>query len=312
MSFADLKSRRQSSISKLTAAAEAVGGGEKKSYTDDRIWKFQRDKQGNGYAVLRFLPAAEGNELPWNRFWDHGFQGPTGQWYIENSLTSLGQEDPVGQLNARLWNSGHEADKEKARNQKRRLHYVANVLVVSDPANPHNEGRIMIYQFGKKIFDKLMDAMKPEFQDEEPLNPFDFWTGADFKLKARVVDGWVNYDKSEFAAPRALSEDDEELERIYHKLHDLREFTDPKKYKSYDELKSRLMTVLGEEANSGAATMRQEAQLGNQAAAPSYRAEDVELDDDIPYDRFNSNDTASKEPAEEEDTLSYFAKLAAG
>jgi len=311
MSFADLKKRRQSSISKLTAAAEAVGG-EKKSYGDARIWKLQRDKQGNGYAVLRFLPAAEGNELPWNRYWDHGFQGPTGQWYIENSLTSIGQEDPVGQLNGRLWNSGIESDKEKARKQKRRLHYVANVLVISDPANPQNEGKIMIYQFGKKIFDKLMDAMKPEFQDEEPLNPFDFWTGADFKLKARIVDGWVNYDKSEFASPKALSEDDEELESIYNKLHDLREFTDPSKYKSYDELKARLMAVLGEGAGGGTPTMAQESKLGEEQAPRELRAESVELDDEIPFDRFNeSNDTSSAEE-DPEDTLSYFAKLASG
>lgn len=309
MSFADLKNRRKASIDKLTAAAENAGGGEKKNYKDDRLWNLQRDKQGNGYAVIRFLPAAEGNELPWNRYWDHGFQGPTGQWYIENSLTSIGQNDPVGELNGRLWNSGIEADKEKSRKQKRRLHYVANILVVSDPANPQNEGKVMIYKFGKKIFDKLMDAMKPEFQDEEPLNPFDFWSGADFKLKARIVDGWVNYDKSEFASPKALSEDDEELEGIYNKLHDLREFTDPKNYKSYDELKARLMTVLGEQANGGSMTMRQEAQLGSEAPAKEFRAENVDMDDEIPYDRFGGNDTAT-EDAGEEDTLSYFAKLA--
>jgi len=306
MSFAELKQRRKSAIGKLTAAAEAVGG-EKKNYNDDRIWKLQRDKQGNGYAVLRFLPAAEGNDLPWNRYWDHGFQGPTGQWYIERSLTSIGQEDPVGQLNGRLWNSGIESDKEKARKQKRRLHHVANVMVISDPANPQNEGKIMIYQFGKKIFDKIMDAMQPEFQDEEPMNPFDFWTGADFKLKARVVDGWVNYDKSEFTSSRAISDDDAELEKVYNKLYDLREFTDPGQYKSYDELNTRLMTVLGNTVNGGSTTIREETQLGVEEAPREFRAEDA----DVPTEEVSSFTSADQDPGEE-DTLSYFAKLAAG
>ena len=177
MSFENLK-RNRDQISKLVQAAEAAGGSapaEKKNYGDDRIWKPTVDKAGNGYAVLRFLPATEGVELPWVRYWDHGFKGPTGQWYIENSLTSIGQADPVGELNSRLWNSGIEADKETARRQKRRLHYVANVLVVSDPGNPSNEGKVMLYKFGKKIFEKIMDAMQPDFADEKPVNPFDMW-----------------------------------------------------------------------------------------------------------------------------------------
>lgn len=306
MSFADLKRRRQS-VSKLAEAAEKVGSSNQKSYKDDRIWNLQRDKSGNGYAVIRFLPAAAGNELPWNRYWDHGFQGPTGQWYIENSLTSIGQNDPVGELNGRLWNSGIESDKEKARKQKRRLHYVANILVISDPANPQNEGKIMIYKFGKKIFDKLMDAMKPEFEDEDPLNPFDFWEGADFKLKARNVDGWVNYDKSEFSSPKPLSDDDDELEKIYNSLYDLSEFTDPKNYKSYDELSARLKAVLGEAAEAGARTMRQESQLNDEIPYAEPRrmeaptAETMDLDDD---------DTSSNEDTD--DVLARFAALAAG
>ncbi|MGB1975827.1 MAG: hypothetical protein ACPHQD_17500 [Vibrio toranzoniae] len=292
MSFENLK-RNRDQISKLIQAAESTGGGEQKSYVDDRIWKPTVDKAGNGYAVLRFLPAAEGQELPWVRYWDHGFKGPTGLWYIENSLTSIGQPDPVGELNSRLWNSGIESDKEKARTQKRRLHYVTNVLVVQDPSNPANEGKVFLYKFGKKIFDKIMDVMQPSFQDEDPVNPFDFWEGADFKLKIRNVEGYRNYDKSEFAGSSALYDADEtRLEAVYNQLHDLSEFTDPKNYKTYDELKAKLGRVLGEEASVGAPTMKQEAQMNEPApAAPMPTAETIPQ-------------------TEDDDTMSYFARLA--
>ena len=291
MSFENLK-RNRDQISKLVQAAESVGGGETKSYVDDRIWKPTVDKAGNGYAVLRFLPAAEGQELPWVRYWDHGFKGPTGLWYIENSLTSIGQTDPVGELNSRLWNTGIDADKEKARAQKRRLHYVTNVLVVQDPSAPQNEGKVFIYKFGKKIFDKIMDQMQPSFQDEKAVNPFDFWEGADFKLKIRQVEGYRNYDKSEFASPTGLYEsDDTKLEAVYNQLYDLSEFTDPKNYKTYDELKAKLARVLGEEAAGGAPTMAQEAQMNEPKPFEPATAESVETTDD-------------------EDTMSYFARLA--
>ena len=235
MSFEALKRNRGTDISQLVKAAEAAGagGGEKKNYDDERIWKPTVDKAGNGYAVLRFLPAAEGSELPWVRYWDHGFKGPTGLWYIENSLTSIGQPDPVGELNSRLWNSGHEEDKETARKQKRRLHYVVNALVVEDPSAPDNVGRVVLYKFGKKIFDKIMDVMQPTFADEKPVNPFDFWDGADFKLKIRQVEGYRNYDKSEFASQSPLHGGDEaKLESVYNQMHSLTEFTDPKNYKT--------------------------------------------------------------------------------
>jgi hypothetical protein len=298
MSFEALKRNRGTDISQLVKAAEAVGGGEKKNYDDDRIWKPTVDKAGNGYAVLRFLPAAEGADLPWARYWDHGFKGPTGLWYIENSLTSIGQPDPVGELNSRLWNSGIEADKETARAQKRRLHYVVNALVVEDPSAPHNVGRVVLYKFGKKIFDKIMDVMQPSFADEKAVNPFDFWDGADFKLKIRQVEGYRNYDKSEFASQSPLYGGDEaKLESVYNAMHDLSEFTDPKNYKSYDELKAKLARVLGEESSMGAPTMKQEMQMNTPAPQPEYRvaepvtAEQVNLQDD-------------------DDTMSYFAKLA--
>ena len=295
MSFENLK-RNRDQISKLISAAEKVGGStEKKSYGDDRFWKPSVDKAGNGYAVLRFLPAPEGEDLPWVRYWDHGFKGPTGQWYIENSLTSIGQPDPVGELNSRLWNSGTDADKEKARTQKRRLHYVTNVLVVSDPANPENEGKVFLYKFGKKIFDKIMDVMQPSFQDEEPVNPFDFWAGANFKLKIRNLEGYRNYDKSEFESVSVLSEDDAKLESVYGGLNSLQEFVDPKNYKTYDELKAKLMRVLGEQAESGAPTMAQMAQVNEPAPAPMETMAPV---------------TAEEVSMDEDDTMSYFAKLA--
>ena len=296
MSFENLK-RNRDQISKLVQAAEAVGGStETKSYVDERLWKPTVDKAGNGYAVLRFLPATEGAELPWVRYWDHGFKGPTGLWYIENSLTSIGQTDPVGELNSKLWNSGIDADKEKARTQKRRLHYVTNILVLQDPSAPQNEGKVFLYKFGKKIFDKLMDSMQPEFADESPVNPFDMWEGADFKLKIRNVEGYRNYDKSEFSSQSSLYDgDDSRLESVYNQLHNLSEFVDPSNYKTYDELKSKLMRVLGEEANAGVFTVKQEAQINEPVSTPEpQKLEPVTAD----------------QMDDEDDTMSYFAKLA--
>ena len=298
MSLDTLKKNRDQ-ISKLLQAAEAVGdnsGTQQKSYADDRIWKPTVDKAGNGYAVLRFLPSKEGEDLPWVRYWDHGFKGPTGLWYIENSLTSIGQPDPVSEMNSKLWNSGTDEDKAIVRERKRRLHYVANVYVVSDSGNPANEGKVMLYKFGKKIFEKIMDVMQPQFDDETPINPFDLWEGADFKLKIRNVEGYRNYDKSEFGDKSALFDGDEtKLEGVYAQTHALKEFTDPSNYKTYDELKAKLLRVLGEESEP---TVKQEVQMNEPEAAPQPKvhepvtAESVELDD-------------------EDDTMSYFAKLAA-
>ena len=305
MSFANLK-RNRNSISNLVSAASVDNAPkDKKSYADERQWKPTVDKAGNGYAVIRFLPAAEGNELPWVRYWDHGFKGPTGQWYIEKSLTSIGQQDPLGELNSRLWNSGVEADKETARTQKRRLHYVANVLVESDPANPANEGKVFLYTFGKKIFDKIMDVMQPQFADEDPINPFDFWEGASFKLKIRNVEGYRNYDKSEFASPAPLmSGDDSELEQVYEGLYDLNEFTDPSNYKSYDELAARLAMVLGE---APAQTTRQQVALEEVAEPAPMRQ--VAAPEPAPSVAPAAMATSAAD--DDEDTMSFFAKLAA-
>ena len=291
MSLSTLK--KSNSLDKLLGAVEKENAPqEKKSYVDERLWKPVMDKTGNGYAVIRFLPAVKGEDMPWAKVWNHAFQGPTGQWYIENSLTTVGQNDPVSEMNSAYWNSGVESDKEIARRQKRKLQYFANIYVVSDPANPQNEGKVMLYRFGKKIFDKCMEAMQPAFQDETPVNPFDFWEGANFKLKIRKVDGYWNYDKSEFEAPSALFDDDEQLEEVWNKEYPLAEFTAASNFKSYDELKTRLDMVL-------AGTTK----VGNVA-------------DDIttPFDNPTVNTKPSPAPAvstkDDGDTMSYFEKLA--
>ena len=299
MTLAALKNSRTSSIDKLVnAAAKLNESSEQRVGPDERIWKPTVDKSGNGYAVIRFLPAPEGEELPWVRYWDHGFQGKTtGMWYIEKSLTTIGQKDPVGELNSRLWNSGVESDKEIARDQKRRLHYVSNIYIVSDSGNPANEGKVFLYQYGQKIFEKLMSAMQPEFEDEDPVDPFDLWEGADFKLKIRNVGGWRNYDRSEFAAPGALA-DDEEMERIYAQAHPLGEFTDPATFKSYEELKARLDTVLG---NDMSMTTQQREDLSMTAeSAPMKTVEAVSA--------APQQDTSGSD--DDDDTMSYFSKLA--
>jgi hypothetical protein len=292
MSLANLKASRASAINKLVAAADKVGGaGQTQSYEDNRFWKPEVDKAGNGFAVIRFLPAPSNEDMPWTRYWDHGFQGPGG-WYIEKSLTSIGQPDPVGEVNTKLWNSGLDSDKEIARKQKRRLHYVANVLIVSDPAHPENEGKVFLFQFGKKIFDKMMDVMQPQFQDEQPVNPFDLWEGANFKLKIRNVEGYRNYDKSEFDKPSAVaSGDDEKLEEIYSKVYSLKDFTDPSKYKTYDELKAKLERVLG-------------------ASAPRTTAESIKLDESMSAPSVGRTQHAPMDADDDDATLSYFSKLA--
>jgi len=300
-------------ISKLvTAASEASGGTTNTNkYQDDRKWKPTVDEAGNGYAIIRFLPATEGQDLPWVRYWDHAFKGPTGQWYIERSLTTLGQNDPLGELNSRLWNSGIEEDKETARRQKRRLHYVTNILVINDPANPSNNGKVMLYEFGKKIFDKIMDMMQPEFPGETPVNPFDFWSGADFELKIRNVAGYRNYDKSDFKSPSSLFEADEvKLEATYNSLYDLNEFIVPNYagafdsnwFKSYDDLKAKLDTVLGVATGNGA-TLKNELLAQSAESAPAKEASEPTI--------VSASAPQAAVTSATDDTLSYFAQMAA-
>jgi hypothetical protein len=283
--FSKLK-RNSNSFEKLTKAIESTStNAEAGSKDDDRFWQPEVDKAGNGMAVIRFLPApaADGDEaLPWVRYWNHGFQGPGG-WYIENSLTTLNQKDPVSEYNSILWNSGIEANKEIARKQKRRLTYIANILVVSDPKHPENEGQIKLYKFGKKIFDKISEAMNPEFADETPLNPFDFWAGANFKIKIRQVEGYRNYDKSEFDKPSELLDgDDKKLEALWKKEYSLKEFVDPSQFKSYDVLKAKLDKVLGLDGVAPVSTKAEDTFVTPKASAA---APNLDEDEDLEYFR---------------------------
>jgi len=244
MSFADMKKKRGDKLQSLLKETAKLNAPARGQGDDDRFWRPELDKSGNGMAVVRFLPPPEEEDLPWSRSWNHGFQGPGG-WYIENSLTTLGQKDPVSEHNSQLWNSGIEANKEVARKQKRRLTYVSNVYILKDPSNPQNENQVRLYKYGKKIWDKLNDKMNPQFEDETPVNPFDLWEGANFKIKIRKIDGFSNYDKSEFETASPLDEDESKMEEIWKTEHSLEAFTDPKNFKTYAELKEKLDRVLG-------------------------------------------------------------------
>jgi len=287
-----MKQRSKTNLASLIKETEKISNPNSFGDVDDRYWRPELDKSGNGYAVVRFLPAPTGEELPWARIWNHGFQGPGG-WYIENSLTTLGQKDPVSEYNSQLWNSGIEANKEIARKQKRRLNYTANVYILKDPAHPENEGSIKLYRFGKKIFDKINDLMNPAFEDESAVNPFDLWSGANFKMKIRKVEGYSNYDKSEFDASSPLLDDDTRMEEIWNTEHSLKELVSEDKFKTFDELKTKLDRVLG---------------LGGAQFSPSVKKEDAPFDGGQPY-------TAPPKPAaetvgESEEGMDYFQKLA--
>ena len=296
MSFSNLKkaSRLGTLTSKLVKEVEKMNNT---SGGDDRLWKLDVDKSGNGYAVLRFLPAPDGEDLPFVKLYSHAFQGPGG-WYIENSLTTLNQKDPVSEYNTSLWNNGTEAGKDTARRQKRKLTYIINVYVVKDPANPENEGKVFLYKYGKKIFDKLMAAMQPEFEDESPIDPFDLWQGANFKLKAKNVAGYRNYDSSEFAQPSSLNDDDEALEALWKKEYSLQDFVGADQFKSYDDLKKRLTYVLG----NAASTKRLDEEVVNEEETSNVATSNVE-------EQLTTSST-SKASFEEDDTLQYFAALA--
>ena len=303
MSFADLK--KQSSLGSLTS--KLVKEVEKMSNTssgaDERLWKPEMDKTGNGYAVIRFLPAPEGEELPWAKLYTHAFQGPGG-WYIENSLTTTGQKDPVSEYNRELWNSGSEKDKETVRKQKRKLSYYSNIYVVKDPANPANEGRVFLFKYGKKIFDKIMEAMQPEFEDETPINPFDFWQGANFKLKLVKKDGYWNYDKSEFDRVAPLLDDDDALEAVWKKQYSLAAVTAPDQFKSYEDLEKRLKYVLGQKT---APRPRLDEEVDDEdnsrgSYAPDFTSRRPEPE--LPVVSSSSNDE------DEDDALAYFQRLA--
>jgi hypothetical protein len=301
MDFESLK-QSQSNFDAITKALETKLAPEdqanKNKYQDDRFWKPEMDKTGNGYAVIRFLPASNGEDMPWQRVWSHAFQDKGG-WYIENSLTTLNQKDPVSEENTRLWNTGLDSDKEIARKRKRKLSYYANIYVVSDPKRPDNEGKVFLYKFGKKIFDKITEAMQPAFEDETPINPFDFWKGANFKLKLRKVDGYWNYDKSEFESVSQILETDDMIKSVWEKQYSLKQFVDPSNFKTYDELKEKLNRVI---TGSQSTVTADQVDLPP-TAAPTVKSEDVSA----------MSMAATAEPElhdDEDDTLSYFSKLA--
>ena len=297
MDFSQLKKSRQSNFDKLTQEVSKLNTPQGSS-DDNRFWYPEVDKAGNGYAVIRFLPAPDGEDIPFVRVWDHGFQG-AGGGYIEKCLTTLGQKDPVSQYNSQLWNNGTEAGKEQVRKQKRRLTYYSNIYVIKDTAHPENEGKVVLFKYGKKIWDKLNLAMNPEFEDERPINPFDLWEGANFKVKIRNVEGYRNYDKSEFDTAGPLFEDDEKLESIWKQEHKLGEFIDPANFKSYDELKGKLYRVLGLAGNVN----------------PVSRAEDNTPPwNDTPKTQAAAplkETAAPKIQEDDDDSMEFFKKLAA-
>lgn len=298
--FSALKKNRKSEFDKLNTELAKITTPQANNQSDNRFWQPEVDKVGNGSATIRFLPAPKGEDMPFVRLWDHAFKGPGG-WYIENSLTTLGQPDPVSEYNSELWATGLESNKKIVRDQKRRLIYISNILVVKDPTRPENNGKVFLFKYGKKIFEKLNDLMNPEFDDETPVNPFDFWEGADFRLKIRKVEGYRNYDKSEFDKPSAVSTDDDELAAIWNKEYSLQEFVDPKNFKSYDELKARLYRVL---ALDGKGTVAPKAAVGT----PPWD-EDAEtkpapaIKSKAPVPTIDEDD--------DEETAAYFRKLAA-
>ena len=314
MSFDKLK--KQSSLGSLTAKLvkevekmNNTGGGQ-----DERFWKPEMDKSGNGYAVIRFLPAVDGEDLPWVKLFSHAFQGPGG-WYIENSLTTNGGKDPVSELNRELWNSGNDKDKETVRKQKRKLSFYSNIYVVKDPLNPQNEGKVFLFKYGKKIFDKILNAMQPEFDDEDPINPFDFWQGANFKLKIVKKDGYWNYDKSEFDRVAPLLDDDDALEAIWKKQYSLTAITAPDQFKSYEDLEKRMNYVLGlSQTNTptrSRAVVEQEDELEEYSSTPSVQDRVVEeLEQSYARSKSPSLPKITQEDEDEDDALSYFQKLA--
>ena len=305
--FAELKRKSQSNFDFLQKELQKSTNAN--SSGDDRLWKPALDATGNGYAVVRFLPAPEGESLPWAKLYNHAFQGPGG-WYIENSLTTTGGKDPVSEYNRELWNSGNEADKDTVRKQKRKLSYYANIYVVQDKANPHNEGGVFLYKFGKKIFDKIMESMQPEFEDETPINPFDFWQGANFKLKLKKVAGYWNYDSSEFGSIEPLLDDDDALEALWKKEYSLTALTASDQFKSYEQLQNRLQMVLGQKSSSRARYDEDTANEDNDRGSFTPEFSSRQQKSELPEQLSSQLSSISSASEDEDDALSYFQRLA--
>lgn len=305
MDFSKLKSQSgKSSLEKLTSELAKLNQSAD-SGKDNRFWYPNVDKAGNGFAVIRFLPAPGEEEVPFVRMFEHGFKGPTGSWYIENCLTTIGKADPVSEMNSKLWNMSTDDEsptRKQARNQKRKLNYICNIYVIQDQANPENSGKVFLFKFGKKLYDKLNDAMHPQFPGDVPMNPFDFWAGADFKLKIRNVDGYRNYDKSEFATSAPMFTDDDRLEAVWKQEHSLQAFLSPSNFKTYDELKTKLDKVLGLNLNGTMAP----------AAARQAVSEKQQDDDDLPWQAPKQERAAAAavSSAEDDDDIAFFKKLA--
>ena len=303
MSFSQLKQNKSSAFSSLQKELEK---STKVGTVDERFWKLTTDKAGNGFAIIRFLPACDGEDMPFVKLYSHAFQGPGG-WYIENSLTTIGKKDPLGEYNRELWNSGNETDKDTVRKQKRKLSYYSNIYVVQDKANPQNEGKVFLFKYGKKIFDKIMEAMQPEFEDETPINPFDFWQGANFKLKIKKVQGYWNYDSSEFDRTAPLLDDDDALEALWKKEYSLTALTAADQFKTYEQLENRLKMVLGQKTTRRFDEELEDESEGRGSFTPDFKSKAPE-----PAADFNAPDITSTKSADsdEDDALSYFQKLA--
>jgi hypothetical protein len=304
MSFQDYLNNRQAAFGAMSENLKKEINTESRSGNkDERLWKPVMGKDNTGYAVVRFLPGTNVQKTPWVRVYSHGFQGPTGKWYIENSLTTINQQDPVSEYNSKLWNSGIESNKDLARKQKRRTSYYANVMVIKDPANPSNEGKVMIYQFGQKIFDKLTAAMQPEFADEEAINPFDIIEGANFRIKIKIVSGYWNYDSSEFEKASPLSDDQEKLEAVFNAQHDVHEMVDPSSFKSYNELQEKLMMVVGENVGQP-----QYENTSNNVSVPTAETTNTKEEFGAVFEKPTDTTTSS---TDEDDLEDYFKSLAA-
>ena len=312
MDLNTLRASRNQDFGKIASAFDKISNPQQNSnsYEDDRFWKLEKDKAGNGSAVIRFLPRTEGDELPWVKIFSHGFKGPTGKWYIENSLTTFGENDPVGELNSQLWNSGSDANKEIARAQKRRLHFISNVLVVSDPKHPENEGKVMLFKYGKKIFDKIMNKAKPTFEDEKPVNVFDLWEGANFKLRMRTVEGYPNYDESTFTDPIPAAQSDEAILDVVNKQYKLSEFLDRKNFKTYEELKAKLDSVLSGAAPVQSAESMMNDPLPSSAPKSFSSIQEPSFTSAPAYQAATETKKAPEINDDDDDVMSFFQKIA--
>lgn len=308
-SFGALKKKSSTSFEKLNKQLTEMNSGGYSNPDENKFWQPTVDSAGNGFAIIRFLPETEGDDVPFVRLWNHGFQGPTGQWYIENCLSTIGKDDPVNEYNNKLWNSttdDNSEERQQVRKQKRKLQYISNIYVVKDSSNPENDGKVFMYKYGKKIFDKLNDIMNPQFEDEKPVNPFDLWEGANFRLKIRKVDGYRNYDKSEFDDPSALFDDDAEMEAVWKQQYSLAEIIDEKNFKPYGELKAKMQRVLGlSEGSSGSNynTTAEEDEVDQELDMSSIGKEEAQTE-------MKSADQSSTAASDDDDDLEFFKNLA--